>query len=195
MVRGVMVRGVMVLALVGCGPATPERVDFPSTAMDPPTFVPHQSDEPRTGEVVGIDSGGGHAEARTLTFRFLEALTRQDNVALTGLLSDPVGTVFPELQPLIHPRERRVQRLLETARESGLPPSTDPRELIDVEDIQVERLEGRRDPLPTGYRPDDLVVRFALRPGGIRYLLHLGWPNAQGAMIIRTEPSPRVLAF
>ena len=201
--RALTVPGLAVALLVACGPSATSQsstaaTELPPTDRDPPPYVPGPTEEPRTGETVGIATSGGFEQARSLAVRFVEAVRDGDRQALEEQLAETVGRTRPRLLTPHMPRAQIVEQLVEGPRRRFAPDADTPIEqLIDANAITVTPLSQSEDAgeLPEGLLPTDLDVVIPIGEVGRRFLLHmLQWaPN--GRLIVRPGVQPRILAW
>lgn len=177
---------------------TAARAELPPTDRDPPPYVPGPSEEPRTGETVGIATSGGFEQARSVAVRFVTAVHAGDRQALEDQLAETVGRTRPRLLAPHMPRAQMIEQLVEGPRRRFAPNADTPIEqLIDPNGITVVPLSQSDESaeLPDGLLPTDLDVTVPVGEAGRRFLLHiLQWaPN--GRLIVRPGARPRILAM
>lgn len=179
-------------------PSSPSRHGLPRTDRDPLPFSAEPAPRGHTGDTVTLLAAGGEDQARRMLPRLLEALRDGDEAALESLLAPVVfRAARRRANGAARPRASLVQRMLIYAGRGMLQPGTPIAELVELEQVSVQRAAGAYPDgsLPGSVESTDLVVEVPIRdPGRTALRALLGW-HQRGRLIVRPGSDPRIVAL
>jgi hypothetical protein len=191
----------LTLALAGCAhaPTQPVLAGPPSTAADPPPYVPRAQASGRPGAPVGLAVASGSGEARQAAIGLLHALVESDTAGMRRLLDERVARALPRVGPADRERAEVIAYTLVESRRGALGPTVALQDLLGDERLEVAPLTTVIDAeggLPEGLRATDLVVSVPLSDLGRRALRRVlpGW-GIRGRVIVRLGAEPRVVGL